>query len=159
MFPSSQTNWSRSAKLWSKACNSLQQRKLLYRERWPTHSQGTERLSLIHPRLERGKIGHVRQRSQNGDKHRVMAQANQPHKPPTTPRDAIEGSHNRTSDLRFEMSRPSMQSMPTRKTTSTSIPKGELHKQGSPRRNTLGCMGTGSNAVARRMPLLRHLHR
>ena len=88
-----------------------------------------------------------------------MAQANRPHKPPTTPRDAIEGSRNRTSAHRVKTSRPSMRSMPTRKTTSTSIPEGELHKQGPPRRNTLGRLGTGLNADARRMLLLRHLHR
>ena len=58
--------------------------QLLYREKWPSHSQGTERRSIIHPRLKRGKIGHVCQRSRNGDKHRVFAQANRPHKPPTT---------------------------------------------------------------------------
>ena len=38
--------------------------------------------------------------------------------------------------------------MPTRQTTSTPIPEGELHKQRPPRRNPLGRMGTGSNADA-----------
>ena len=37
--------------------------------------------------------------------------------------------------------------MPTRQTTLTLILEGELHKQGPPRRNPLGRMGTGSNAT------------
>ena len=112
--------------------SSLQRRRLLHRERWPSHNQGTERRLIIHPRLERGKIVHVRQRSQNRDKHQVVSQENRPRKPPTASQNAIKGSRNRTSGLQFETSRPSMRSMPARKTTSTTIPGGELHKKGPP---------------------------
>ena len=69
---------------------------------WPNrgarHASSLQQRRLLH-RLERGKIIHVRRRCQNRDKHRVVAQANRPHKPPTASHDTIEGSRNLTSGL------------------------------------------------------------
>ena len=91
--------------------STIQQRRVLHRKGRSSRSSRSTRRPYVYPRIERGKVSHVRKGPQSRNGLKFVAQKNRPHQSPKTSEHAIERSRNWTPELYDEGDYTHMRSM------------------------------------------------